>query len=292
MSIDPSSWRRLGFLQLSILTLVWKTEMYGLELLKNLKLNGYPIGPGQLYPALGKLEEKGLIISREEIKKGANRRFFLTTELGRQLVTYYLMDFLSLFSEMQAEKVSFVTKDIYELIEIRPGITFADFSIRRTGRQFVPIIEIHEQVGSKGHVFLTSTRKDYTDLYKGRIKDNNLKNATVLEVEQGKTTLPDSSVELAICIFTLYMNDTEWIIPEMGRVLKTNGIGLIVDTKEIERELDARFAFIDLLLDLVPQLSKIGINLSEVEGISAENGLVIHRKKENRGVIYLVLTKH
>ncbi|MFX0208763.1 MAG: helix-turn-helix transcriptional regulator, partial [Candidatus Hodarchaeota archaeon] len=291
MSMDPSSWRRLGFLQLSILTLVWKSEMYGLELLNNLKLNGYLIGPGQLYPTLGKLEERRLISSREEIRRGANRKFFQATELGKQLVIYYLMDFLSLFSEMQAEKVSFVTKDIYELIEISPGITFADFSIRRTGRQFVPIIEICKQIGVNGHVFLTSTREDYTNLYKERIKDRGLRNATVLGVERGETTLPDNSVDLAICIFTLYMNDTEWIIPEMGRVLKSNGTGLIVDTKEIEGELDARFSLIDMLLDLVPQLSKIGLNLPEVKNLLTKNGLVIHTKKENRGVIYLILKK-
>ncbi|MFX1513886.1 MAG: helix-turn-helix transcriptional regulator [Promethearchaeota archaeon] len=290
--MDPSVWRRLGFLQLSVLTLIWKREMYGLELLNSLRLNGYSIGTGQLYPALSKLEEKGLISSREEIRKGANRRFFQATELGRILVTNYLIDFLNLFSELQAEKLSFVPKDVYRLIEISPGITCADFSIRRTVRQFVPIVEISREIGQNGQVFLSSTNKEYTNLYNERIEIHKLQNiAKVLEVNQGEIALPDNSVDLAICVFTLYMNDTDWIIPEMARVLKPTGTGLVVDMLEIEGEIDARFALIDLIIDLSPQISKIGINLLEVENLLNENGLFINEKQENRGIIYLVFSK-
>ena len=47
---------RLGWLQLSILTMVWNKEMYGLEIQKHLKIRGYPIATTQLYSALNNLE--------------------------------------------------------------------------------------------------------------------------------------------------------------------------------------------------------------------------------------------
>lgn len=64
-------------------------ELYGLEILDVLNLDSRPFGKlgfGSLYPALNRLEKKGLITwrwgSEEEASGGARRKYFKITGLG------------------------------------------------------------------------------------------------------------------------------------------------------------------------------------------------------------------
>ncbi len=286
------SWRRLGFLQLSIITLLWKREMYGLELSNNLKMNGYPIGAGQLYPTLNRLKKNDLISVREEIRKGANRKFFKTTNSGRKLVRTYLANFMNLFPELIAEYYTFVKDDLYNLTELSPGMVIADLSFRRTDSIWHPETDLCQHIGPTGRMFLTASSKENLSAINDRIEYQKLQDIiTIVEVDQGKTHLPDNSVDLVLCAFTLKKNGSEWLIPEMCRILKPNGKGIIIDTLKFEKKADVRYVYTDLFVELSQNDSDTGINLEAVESLLNKNGLIIKNKMENKGVKYLEVMK-
>ena len=78
---------KLSAIDEDILTALGGRELYGLEILDELNL-GRPIelGFGSLYPALNRLEKKGLILWRwgdeQEVSGGARRKYYKMTALG------------------------------------------------------------------------------------------------------------------------------------------------------------------------------------------------------------------
>jgi PadR family transcriptional regulator, regulatory protein PadR len=78
---------KLSAIDEDVLTVFGGRELYGLEILDELNL-GRPIelGFGSLYPALNRLEKKGLIAWRwgdeEEVSGGARRKYYKMTSLG------------------------------------------------------------------------------------------------------------------------------------------------------------------------------------------------------------------
>ena len=114
--------------------------MYGLEIQDHMKLKGFNIGPGQLYPALKRLEEEGALEVREEERAGANRKFYRTTPEGRNIVIQHITHLMILFEHMLSEKLSFVPDHIAELVDLnKPGIIIADLSIGSHSKEFLLI---------------------------------------------------------------------------------------------------------------------------------------------------------
>jgi PadR family transcriptional regulator, regulatory protein PadR len=76
---------RRGCLILAVLAQL-KTEHYGYALRKTLAGRGMEIDENTLYPLLRRLESQGLLVSqwREEDKR--NKRFYRTSDDGRQLL--------------------------------------------------------------------------------------------------------------------------------------------------------------------------------------------------------------
>jgi PadR family transcriptional regulator, regulatory protein PadR len=78
---------RLSAIDEDILTALGGRELYGLEILDELNLDRpNELGFGSLYPALNRLEKKGLIAWRwgeeEEVTGGARRKYYKMTGLG------------------------------------------------------------------------------------------------------------------------------------------------------------------------------------------------------------------
>lgn len=48
-----------------------------------LRRHGYDISPGTLYPMLHRMEQAGLLVSREEVAEGRTRRLYAATGAGR-----------------------------------------------------------------------------------------------------------------------------------------------------------------------------------------------------------------
>ncbi|QCV56244.1 PadR family transcriptional regulator [Thermoactinomyces vulgaris] len=79
-----------GSIDILILSLLTKKNMYGYELAKNIKKESddlYDMGEGTLYPALKRLESKGYLKSYWEVAKtGKRRKYYAITEDGEKIL--------------------------------------------------------------------------------------------------------------------------------------------------------------------------------------------------------------
>ena len=71
-----------GFLQVLVLVLLEK-NMYGYSMAKQLEERGYSLEENTLYPLLRRLEKKGLITGKWDIKEDRPRKFYVISEDGR-----------------------------------------------------------------------------------------------------------------------------------------------------------------------------------------------------------------
>ena len=72
----------LGFIRIHILYHASKEEIFGVEIMKELKRHGYSISPGTLYPILHSLEKQKYLQSRKEVVNGKMRKYYKITRKG------------------------------------------------------------------------------------------------------------------------------------------------------------------------------------------------------------------
>ena len=71
-----------GLIPLHVLHHATEGEIYGQEMLEELRHHGYRIGPSTLYPMLHRLEERGYLKAREERSGRTMRRYYTATPKG------------------------------------------------------------------------------------------------------------------------------------------------------------------------------------------------------------------
>lgn len=76
---------RKGGLELAVLVLLARRQMYGLELISSLTEGGFPVTEGTVYPLLSRLNGQGLI-SAEWVtgSLGHPRKYYRVTALGTE----------------------------------------------------------------------------------------------------------------------------------------------------------------------------------------------------------------
>jgi DNA-binding PadR family transcriptional regulator len=71
-----------GAVQLHVMHHAHLEEVHGSGLIAELALHGHSLSPGTVYPMLHRLEEAGLLSSREVVVEGRRRRLYRTTAAG------------------------------------------------------------------------------------------------------------------------------------------------------------------------------------------------------------------
>src|SRR6202030_4185488 len=107
MTIEPNLFEnirmelRRGSLVPAVLAQL-RTEQYGYTLRKALAEHGMEIDEGTLYPLLRRLEMQGLLVSewREEDKR--NKRFYMLSQKGKQILQQLLAEWKSIDSSLSA----------------------------------------------------------------------------------------------------------------------------------------------------------------------------------------------
>jgi PadR family transcriptional regulator len=107
MTIEPNvlenlrSELRRGSLILAVLAQL-RSEQYGYTLRKALSEHGMDIDEGTLYPLLRRLETQGLLVSewREEDKR--NKRFYVLSPEGKQILQQLLSEWKNIDSSLTA----------------------------------------------------------------------------------------------------------------------------------------------------------------------------------------------
>ena len=76
---------RKGTLEMATLASLWRTRLYGLELLRHLETHSQLVlAEGTLYPILSRLKSDGLLASEwVEAEAGHPRKYYWLTEAGR-----------------------------------------------------------------------------------------------------------------------------------------------------------------------------------------------------------------
>lgn len=73
-----------GAVRLHVLHHADEGEVHGAWMAEELRRHGYAISYGTLYPTLHRMEDEGLLTSRQELHDGRIRRTYRATDLGRQ----------------------------------------------------------------------------------------------------------------------------------------------------------------------------------------------------------------
>src|SRR5215475_341284 len=105
MTIEPNLFENLrlelrrGSLILAVLAQL-RTEQYGYTLRKALSDHGLEVDEGTLYPLLRRLESQGLLASewREEDKR--NKRFYVLSSDGKQMLKQLLSEWKNIDSSL------------------------------------------------------------------------------------------------------------------------------------------------------------------------------------------------
>jgi PadR family transcriptional regulator PadR len=74
----------LGSMKLHILYHADREPVFGAFLMRELSRHGYEISPGTLYPVLHSLEKDGLLVRETRVENGRARKYYRTTEKGRE----------------------------------------------------------------------------------------------------------------------------------------------------------------------------------------------------------------
>ena len=78
---------RKGVLEMCILAIIEKDELYPSDIIARLKANDLIVVEGTLYPLLTRLKNDGLLdYSWRESNAGPPRKYFKVTEIGRQFL--------------------------------------------------------------------------------------------------------------------------------------------------------------------------------------------------------------
>jgi DNA-binding PadR family transcriptional regulator len=89
-----------GFVRLHILYHAAKENIYGIEMIRELKRHGYTLSPGTLYPILHHLEQAGYLLSEIEVVRGKRRKNYRITKKGIRLMEKAKTKLRELFAEV------------------------------------------------------------------------------------------------------------------------------------------------------------------------------------------------
>jgi DNA-binding PadR family transcriptional regulator len=89
-----------GFVRLHILYHAAKENIYGIEMIRELKRHGYNMSPGTLYPILHDLRQSGYLVVEIEVVHGKRRKNYTITAKGRRLMENAKAKLRELFAEV------------------------------------------------------------------------------------------------------------------------------------------------------------------------------------------------
>ncbi len=90
----------LGFIRIHILFHASKKEIYGVQMIDELKRHGYQVSPGTIYPILHSLENEGYLKSRKENVGGKIRRYYKITSNGQKILSQSRHKIIELINEI------------------------------------------------------------------------------------------------------------------------------------------------------------------------------------------------
>lgn len=260
--------------------------MYGLELMKILKARGKEkLSPGLLYPTLNRLEEMGLLESREEKREGvgATRKIYRTTRRGLDAIFMGVGPITDFVDFLLWEESAELREEIYRDCELKEGQIVVDFS---NNLEDLIAIDIGHYVGKTGKVFFHVRDLEQIKILENHINAHNLKNIVIPLDVHPKEYSKTSSADIAINIMSLHEEpDPQGIIKAMQAVVKENGRVVVADLHKIDH------IFANLLQRLAPHHRTMGLSEEDLTKYFDNAGLETTRIRKEKGIIIIIGTK-
>ncbi len=274
---------RLGRFQLRLLLLLQMRPMYGLELMKILKARGKEkLSPGLLYPTLNRLEERQLLESREEKKKGsgATRKIYQTTAQGLEAIFKGLGPIPEFIDYLLWEESAEARANIYRECGFKEGDVVVDFS---NNLEDIIAIDIGDHVGQVGKVYFQVFDPEQVDILQNHIIEHNLENIVIPLDSSITNSLNPASADIATNIMSLHEEENPLnCIKAMRDIVKEKGTVVVADIHKIDH------IFSNLLHRLAPHHKRMGFTEEELVNLYVKAGLVILRVQKEKGIITLV----
>ena len=274
--------RPLGSLQQAILLILWSDEHYGLEIQRRLKYQGKTVGPGQLYPALRRLEEQGYISSREVSRVGANRVYYQITEDGKSVFVDTLMEVLYSFRHISMNYLSPFLMEAVEKAGIQAGSTILDLSSPLMEKIRMKAIQLNQP---EGKYILVNTVPEYSDSLEEWISSEELESVLLIDRE-AVDELQDLSFDTVLILYNIFELNEDWTLSNALRLLKKGGKLVICDIEA--READTIRD--DLYKEYMPSYSKSGLR-EEIKEELEKMGMKTLVFEKNRGLITGIFQK-
>lgn len=273
--------RVLGRLQQAILSLLWNREMYGMEIQRRLRFQGMKVSAAQLYPALKRMEERQWVISREERRVGADRVYYTISSEGKETLVHNTLDLIHFFESIIDEAIYPIYRKAAKGLDIDPGTVIVDFSNPSIESLR---IELSALTAPGGRYYISSRDREQMNILKEWVEYEKLHDTITIMEESGYAfAVPDKSVDVALVIFTLHEDDTEWILSEVHRILKPSGRCLIVDVEARDKEHFREVFYAQVL----PDHSRSGIDMEVLLPLLEEKSLKITEQHFEKGLIML-----
>jgi ubiquinone/menaquinone biosynthesis C-methylase UbiE len=136
-----------------------------------------------------------------------------------------------------------------------------------------------------GRYYLTSLDAEHTRILGEWLEYEQLQDSvSVVEEEQGSIPLPDRSVDCVLVFVRLHEEGNNWILSEIGRLLKPTGKAVIVDVLVMKGNYREEF-----YKEFMPYHLRSGLDMDLLTPLIRESGLKITHRREYRGLITLAV---
>lgn len=274
--------QRLGRLQQVILALLWGEDMYGLEIQRSVTLYGYEVTSGQLYPALKRLEENHHISSYIRAGVGANKKYYRITETGKQCLIENVLDQVKIIEILAVKRLSGIILES-GLLEVEEGDTVVEFSDLR----FKDIaLALSRRLGSRGGYVIVTEDEREAKLLGRWVAAEEIDGVRIAQARGKSVEIGNDSVDLALILFKMHLDDSAWILSEAKRIIGEKGKIAVFDILDSGGDFRS-----DLYGGVLPRHSKMGVKKDEIYGAITENELVIKKEVIQKGLILMILGK-
>jgi DNA-binding PadR family transcriptional regulator len=261
-----------------ILSVLWEDKMYGLEIQRAIRLYGFKATSGQLYPALNRLEENGVISSHEETRIGANRIYYSITPKGKKLLIDSVLDQVKILEIIAAKNLS---RSLVEsgFVHVKPGDIVVEFSNLKF-KEFT----VHAASGTvpTGRYVIVSKDRRETSLLTEWAESEDLGGLIQVVEEERSIPVPDDSADVVLILLRLHLDGSEWILGEAKRIVRDSGEVVIFDLLDMGQDFRN-----DFYSGILPDHSRVGVEVGELISSLERNGLKVTRENIDRGLVYI-----
>ena len=262
--------------------LLWSDEYYGLEIQRRLRYQGKNVGPGQLYPALRKLESREYITSREVPRVGADRIYYSITEKGKQVVVDSFLEILFMMRYLSIDILNPYLAEAVKKAEIESGSTILDLSSPVMEKIRMRTTEFHKP---DGQYLLVNTSPVFTELLSEWVRSEQLEGVKVID-ESAVESLGDESVDVVLSLFNITELNINWTLDQAIRVLRVGGKLVVCDVAAREEDTIRD----DLYKMYLPLHGKSGIE-RDMDKQLAKRGMKTLVYESKRGMITGIFQK-